>query len=161
MLCCLAKSALRCAVAALLGCFFAGYWGCACARTSGQAQLARLLARRQVAQWIDGFAVAAHFEVEFYAVGIGFAHMGNGLAFADRLAFFYQQFAVVCIDGEQGAVVFENNQVAVAAQARACVHDLAIGAGHNGVTFFATNANAFVFRIIKGGNDGGVFGWPD
>lgn len=72
------------------------------------------------------------------------------LPFADRLAFFYQQFAVVGIHGEQGAVVFENNQVAVAAQARACVHDLAIGAGHNGVAFFAANANAFVFRIIKG-----------
>ena len=98
--------------------------------------------------------------MQLHTIGVGFSHGGNWLAFFHRLALLDQQLAVVRIHRQQGVVVFDQHQVAIAAQAGTRIHDLAIGAGVHRVALLAGNADALVSDIIKRRNHNGVFCWP-
>ena len=60
---------------------------------------------RDEIQWIHWFAILAQFEMQFVAVGVGIAHVGNGLTAFYIVIFFHQQALVVAISGEEGGVV--------------------------------------------------------
>ena len=103
---------------------------------------------RQILGRVNRFAVAAHFKVQHHTLCIRVAHVGNTLTFAHGLVFFDQQRLVVCVSGEVGVVVLQDDQIAVAAQARASVNNTAIGRRINRVTQFASDFQTLAFDIV-------------
>ena len=89
--------------------------------------------------------------MKFHPVSVAVAHLGNLLAPFDRLVFFNKQSLVVRVGRQKGIVVFENDQVAIAAQTRTGVHHPAISRRQHGVASLAGNIKPFVFGLIKTG----------
>jgi len=87
--------------------------------------------------------------VELDTVCVGVAHLGNLLALAHGLVFLDQQRLVVGIGREEGVVVLQDHQVAIAAQACAGVDHAAIGSSQHGLARLAGNIEALVARLVK------------
>ena len=56
---------------------------------------------------------------------------------------------VVCVRGQVGVVVFEDDEVAVAAQAGTGVHHFAVSGSHNRVAHLAVEVEALVLVVVK------------
>src|SRR3981189_3457386 len=78
-------------------------------------------------QGIDRFAVLTNFEIQDWRVLSTLPHMGDNLTHRNRLAVMHQHLAIVGVRGQQIVAVFDNDQIAVAAQTAARV-DHAAGA---------------------------------
>src|SRR5690606_5725710 len=87
----------------------------------------RVLLLRQVEKRIDGFAVVADLEMQLVAVGAGAAHLGDLLARLHPLALGYQALAVVAVGRQPLFVVLDDDQLAIAHQARARIDHDAVG----------------------------------
>src|SRR5450631_2573770 len=96
--------------------------------------------------WVDGLAEATNFEMQFYLVGVGIAHLADFLPFAYLLPFLDQNLAVVRVRGKERVVVLDDDQLAVAAQARSGVHDPARSAGQNRLAGLAADIDALEIR---------------
>ena len=88
--------------------------------------------------------------MQFVAVGVGIAHVGNGLTAFYIVIFFHQQALVVAISGEEGGVVLHNNQIAIATQIAATVNHFAVGRCHNRLACVTSNINAFIGAVELG-----------
>src|SRR5574343_1502975 len=111
--------------------------------------MANLLAGGEEFGRIDRFALAAHLEVQLHAVGVAVAHLGDLFAAAHLLVFLDQQLLVVGVSRQVGVVVLEDDQVAIAAQACAGIHHLAVGRGQHRVAGLACDVHALVLGFVK------------
>src|SRR5690606_24959983 len=91
-------------------------------------------ARRQLARRVDGLALLADLEVQLDAVGVSGTHFGDLLALAHGLVFLDQQRLVVGVGRQVITAVLDDDEVAVATQARTGVDHAAIAGGHDRVT---------------------------
>ena len=89
------------------------------AARGGGAAPSRALARRQVLQRIHRPAEPPDLEVQLHLVGVGRAHLGDLLPARHLLAFLHDDVAVVRVRREERVVVLDDDELAVAAQARA------------------------------------------
>src|SRR5690554_1250314 len=80
----------------------------------------------QVAQRIERLAVVADLEVQHVAVGAGAAHLRDLLAGANAVALAHHALAVVAIGRQPLLVVLDDDQLAVADQARTRIHHHAV-----------------------------------
>src|SRR5690606_33748533 len=72
-------------------------------------------------------AVVADLEMQLVAVGAGAAHLGDLLARLHPLALGYQALAVVAVGRQPLFVVLDDDQLAIAHQARARIDHDAVG----------------------------------
>jgi hypothetical protein len=93
--------------------------------------------------------VPADLEVQLDLVGVGIAHLGDLLSAGHRLTFLDQDVAVVRIGGEEGPVVLDDDELAVAAQSGSRVDDLAPGAGDDGCSGGAAMSMPFRFEVSE------------
>src|SRR5438105_14758448 len=105
----------------------------------------------QVARRIDRLALPPDLEMQLHAVGVARAHLRDFLSLAHRLVFLHQQGLVVRVRGQIRVVVLEDDQVAVAAQARACVDDTPVGGRQHGITGLAADVEALVALLVEAG----------
>src|SRR5690554_2547372 len=104
-------------------------------------------APRQVAQRIDRLAVVADLEVQHVALGAGAAHLGDLLAGLHAVALAHQAPAVVAVGREPLLVVLDDDELAVADQARARVHDHAVAGGAHRLPGGTGDADALLRRV--------------
>src|SRR3982074_2607142 len=96
----------------------------------------------------DGLAAARNFEMQLALVGVGVAHLTDLLSLADLLPFLDQNLAVVRVSGKVGVVVLDDDQLAVAAQARSGVNDSTGSTGQYRLTGLAANVDALEIRTF-------------
>ena len=92
---------------------------------------------------VNRFAVLAYFKVQLSAVGIAVTHAGDGLAAFNGLAFAYRQALVVAVSSQEGAVVLDDHQIAVAAQAGTGIHHFTVGGRYYRLAGGTCNVHAF------------------
>src|SRR6266436_2105630 len=78
---------------------------------------------------VNRLTETADFEMELDLVGVGVAHLADLLSLAHLLAFLDQDIAIVRVGRQIRTVMFDDDQLAVAAQAGARIDDTAGGAG--------------------------------
>ena len=82
-------------------------------------------------------------------IGVGVAHLGNFLSLFDQLIFLDQEHLVVSVGAEVGLVVFQNDQIAIAPESRACVNHFPICRGKHRLARFVGDVDAFVLAFIE------------
>src|SRR5690606_20292462 len=118
--------------------------------TNHQSRITPSLSTRgQIPERIDRLAVVANLEVQHVACGAGAAHFRDLLAGGDPRAFVHQTRAVVPISGQPLFVVLDDDQFAIAHQARSRVHHHAVGGGAYRLPGIAGDADTLL-RWITG-----------
>src|SRR5450432_3078747 len=103
---------------------------------------------RQVLDGIDWLAQSPDLEMQLDLVGVRVAHFADLLPFGDLLAFLHQDLAIVRVGGKIGRVVLDDDELAVAAQSRARVDDLAGRARNHRLAGLAGDVDPLQARCI-------------
>ena len=90
-----------------------------------------------------------------FAIRVARSHLGNRLAGLHAIAFLDQTLAVVTVRRQERRVVLDDDELAVADQTVAAVHDRSIGGGTHRRTGGAGDVDALPYRIAGdvGAND--------
>ena len=101
-----------------------------------------MLSAREVLRWINGFAVAADFEVQKRPLSRPGTHSRDPLPEFDSLAFGDQQCFIVPVGTEIIRIVFDDHELPVTGQPSASVYDLATRGSADILTFSTTDLDS-------------------
>ena len=100
----------------------------------------------QLGEWVDGFAIAADFEVQNSLATAVCSHSGNLLTAPDTIAFFHKKFVVVRISTEVSIVVFDDNKLSIADKSTPAVNHLPRCSCLDVLAIASANLDAFLSR---------------